>query len=857
MASSKFVCDPEVLEDYLSDRIDEVRRTTVIQHLSDCESCRRELADRAADSSLWDEAVHWLGGADESDCIDATTARVQVAPILEALAPTDNPEMLGRLGEYEISGVVGVGGMGAVLKGIDPTLRRVVAIKVMAPHLADSGTARMRFQRESRAAAAITHDNVIEIYGVSESGGLPYLVMPFARGPSLQKRISQSGPLSAMEVTRIARQIASGLAAAHEQGVVHRDIKPANILLNEGIERLWITDFGVARAIDDASMTQTGVIAGTPQYMSPEQARGEAVDQCSDLFSLGSVLYTACTGRPPFRAETAFGILRRITDAEPRGIREINPDVPEWLVRIIEKLLAKSPDDRFQSASELASLLDDCLSHLQHPNSISLPLGVPASNFAAVIPSAVSHSATYFSKGILAMLSAVVLSAVALFAYEATSPPNLSGAWEGERWKSISLSEVRAAPGWYTGTVASQDETGTLSVRWSRWQKRFVGEYRFEDGESGSVSIRRDDSGQLRGAIAIDADVKLSANAARLWDFRWARSDPATAGLGRSRTTGRNDSVRRESAKVTGPEETGSNVTSPHDGRFGSQSMPAMRPQTVLMDSGVPEMMAMASGLADRVQAKYDEAQRRKQEMEENLKTRASHEKKILELRRQLDLQLKQKPADFEAHTTLGFSILASLHEFSSLVDTQERRVGSAIRADEQLRFVMSEVETVVSVLELKQAAATKRLESRERLLDIARRRFESGDESIAEVLRMEETVVEMQASEAQLSVVIGHYMSLRKPDPELRELTVRLRSSEAQDQRSEFLDAIASANEQWLKLSTAALADATAQQGRTPQAETDLLVAKAWHGAHESLQHTLTEFQERLQDSRLKSSGK
>ncbi len=196
-----------------------------------------------------------------------------VLSVLAALAPTDDPEMLGRVGDYEIIGVVGVGGMGAVLKGFDKSLRRVVAIKVMAPHLAHSGSARTRFQREARAAAAITHDNVIDIYAVSEAAGLPYLVMPYARGPSLQKRIDEGGPLGVIEVVRIGRQIAAGLAAAHEQGLVHRDIKPANILLSDGIERLWITDFGVARAMDDASMTQTGVIAGTPQYMSPEQAR--------------------------------------------------------------------------------------------------------------------------------------------------------------------------------------------------------------------------------------------------------------------------------------------------------------------------------------------------------------------------------------------------------------------------------------------------------------------------------------------------------------------------------------------------------------------------------------------------------
>src|SRR5205085_5952706 len=130
---------------------------------------------------------------------------------------------------------------------------------------------------------------------------------------------------------RIGLQAASGLAAAHAQGLVHRDVKPANILLAQGVERVKLTDFGLARAADDASLTKTGIIAGTPQYMSPEQARGESVDQRSDLFSLGSVLYATCTGRPPFRASTMIGVLRRVEEDRPRPVREVNPDVPEWL----------------------------------------------------------------------------------------------------------------------------------------------------------------------------------------------------------------------------------------------------------------------------------------------------------------------------------------------------------------------------------------------------------------------------------------------------------------------------------------------------------------------------------------------
>ena len=195
--------------------------------------------------------------------------------MLKLLAPTDDDRMIGRWGTYEVVGVVGTGGMGVVLKAFDAALNRYVAIKVLAPHLGSSGAARKRFSREAQASAAVVHDNVIEIYGVAEAAGLPYLVMPYVRGPSLQRRLDDEGPLALAEILRVGMQAAAGLAAAHAQGLVHRDVKPANILLADGIERVKLTDFGLARAADDASLTKTGVIAGTPQYMSPEQARGE------------------------------------------------------------------------------------------------------------------------------------------------------------------------------------------------------------------------------------------------------------------------------------------------------------------------------------------------------------------------------------------------------------------------------------------------------------------------------------------------------------------------------------------------------------------------------------------------------
>ena len=287
---------------------------------------------------------------------------------LDFLELSDNPESLGRLGHYEVQEVVGRGGMGVVLKAFDENLHRVVAVKVMAPQLAASATARRRFTREARAAAAITHDHVVTIHAVEDAGPRPYIVMQYVDGASLQDRIDRIGPLQLPELLRIGMQTASGLAAAHAQGLVHRDVKPANILLENGVERVKITDFGLARAADDASLTQAGAVAGTPAFMSPEQAEGKRLDHRSDLFSLGSVLYAMCTGRPPFRAGSSMGVLKRVCEGTPTPIRETNPEVPEWLAAVVAKLHAKDPAGRIQSAAEVAELLGQHLAQVQHPS---------------------------------------------------------------------------------------------------------------------------------------------------------------------------------------------------------------------------------------------------------------------------------------------------------------------------------------------------------------------------------------------------------------------------------------------------------------------------------------------------------
>jgi serine/threonine protein kinase/formylglycine-generating enzyme required for sulfatase activity/tetratricopeptide (TPR) repeat protein len=295
---------------------------------------------------------------------------------LEFLAPSEKPGSLGRLDHYEVLEIMGRGGMGVVLKAFDEVLHRVVAVKVLAPQLATNATARKRFVREAQAGAAVCHDHVVTIHGVDEGKAVPYLVMQCVAGLSLQDKLDRDGPLSLQAILRIGMQTAEGLAAAHKQGLVHRDIKPANILLENGIERVKITDFGLARAVDDASITQSGHVAGTPQYMSPEQAHGEAVDHRSDLFSLGSVLYAMCTGRPPFRATGSMAVLKRVCEDTPRPIREVNPEIPEWLCAIIAKLHAKNRAERFQSATEVADLLRQHLAHLQQPTLVPLPTPV-------------------------------------------------------------------------------------------------------------------------------------------------------------------------------------------------------------------------------------------------------------------------------------------------------------------------------------------------------------------------------------------------------------------------------------------------------------------------------------------------
>ncbi len=339
------------------------------------------------------------------------------------LKPATRADSLGRLGHYDILQVVGRGAFGTVLRAFDEKLERIVAIKVLAPEMAATSPARKRFLREARTAAAVRHENVVAIYAV-EDEPIPYLVMEYIPGKTLQERLDEQGPLDLANVLRLGKQIADGLAAAHEQGLIHRDIKPGNILLEGGMdERVKITDFGLARTADDASMTQSGVIAGTPMYMAPEQAHGDKLDQRADLFSFGSVLYQMLSGRPPFRARTTMAVLKRVTEDAPRPIQEIIPETPAWMCELIGHLHAKNPGERYGSAREVSELLAQCALDLQAGRVPKIPDPSKAANESvedSPAPVKTSRDESLIQRPLFKVAAAVLILLGALGITEAT-----------------------------------------------------------------------------------------------------------------------------------------------------------------------------------------------------------------------------------------------------------------------------------------------------------------------------------------------------------------------------------------------------------------------------------------------------
>ncbi len=368
----------QVLQDLLEGRISPDAEAAVAAHVEQCIACRTAMESLATGERSAKPLVQQFRGErvelgpamrgvlDSLGTRHSEPSRVPTGgpgqqawrpdAALPFLDPPDSLDCIGRLGRYRVLKLLGRGGMGVVFQARDPVLGRLVAVKVLTPQLGDDATARERFLREARSAAAISHANVVTIYSVEEVNRLLLLVMEFVDGVSLHDRLRRRIPFSLPEIVRIAAQTAAGLAAAHARGLVHRDVKPANILLARPADQVKIADFGLARATDDAGVTLPGSIMGTPAYMAPEQALGRALDHRADLFSLGSVLYALCTGQSPYSGSTTLAVIRQVADGKPASLSANSSSIPPWLVDVVTKLHAVDPADRFQSAAEVGQV---------------------------------------------------------------------------------------------------------------------------------------------------------------------------------------------------------------------------------------------------------------------------------------------------------------------------------------------------------------------------------------------------------------------------------------------------------------------------------------------------------------------
>jgi hypothetical protein len=269
------------------------------------------------------------------------------------LKPPLQVDELGRLSDFRVLQLVGQGGMGIVFRAADTRLGRIVALKVMQPRFAFNTNSRQRFMREARAMAALKSDHVVTIYEVGVANDLPFLAMEFLEGEALDSLQKKVGRLPSSQVVRIGKETAHGLSAAHARGLVHRDIKPSNLWLEAPTGRVKILDFGLARLNSEAHpVSQAGLIVGTPAFMAPEQARGEAVDSRADLFSLGCVLYWLCTGQLPFNGTDVLSTLTALATEHPEPPQAISADVDPALSDLIMELLHKDP--RLRPASSQA-----------------------------------------------------------------------------------------------------------------------------------------------------------------------------------------------------------------------------------------------------------------------------------------------------------------------------------------------------------------------------------------------------------------------------------------------------------------------------------------------------------------------
>jgi serine/threonine-protein kinase len=299
--------------------------------------------------------------------IPAAAAEPGVKPSSAGLEAAPDAQGLQQLGRYQLEREIGRGAMGTVYLGRDTAINRLVAIKAipLASEFSDSELveARARFFREAETAGRLNHPNIVTIYDVGEERGLAYIAMEYLKGRHLSDYATANNLLEPRKVLEVIGRTADALGFAHKQQVVHRDIKPANLMFDASTDVLKITDFGIAR-LSGAGSTRTGIVLGTPSFMSPEQLEGRNVTGHSDLFSLGVSLFQLLTGQLPFTADSMTGLMQQIAEAPHPPLRAFRPDLPACVESIIDRALAKNPDARFDSGAQMAAALEDCRSRI-------------------------------------------------------------------------------------------------------------------------------------------------------------------------------------------------------------------------------------------------------------------------------------------------------------------------------------------------------------------------------------------------------------------------------------------------------------------------------------------------------------
>jgi predicted Ser/Thr protein kinase len=363
--NEKVFADLYTLADQLEKRGRPTQATAVFRHLSRTDNTYRDTSVRLARLLDSERRATAAAKAAPAPAPEPTPLDTVAQP---ARAPADlSQPQVERLGRYALLREIGRGAMGVVYLGRDSAIQREVAIKVIPLNSecteAELAEARMRFFREAETAGRLNHPNIVTIYDVGEERGLAYIAMEYLKGKHLSDHTTSAHLLEAQKVLDLVGRTADALGFAHKQQVVHRDIKPANLMYEPGTDTLKITDFGIAR-ITGLGNTRTGIVLGTPSFMSPEQLEGQTVTGRSDLFSLGVSLFQLLTGQLPFQADTMTGLMQQIAEMPHPPLRAMRPDLPAYVSAIIDRALAKDPAARFENGAQMAAALEECRKRL-------------------------------------------------------------------------------------------------------------------------------------------------------------------------------------------------------------------------------------------------------------------------------------------------------------------------------------------------------------------------------------------------------------------------------------------------------------------------------------------------------------